>query len=107
MEHLPEALYSAADTREADRRAAEQYGLGGGVLMERAAAAALHLLRQRYMRAARFVVVCGPGNNGGDGFVLARLAREMGMAVRVSSPADTSRLQGDAKAACARWQESG
>ncbi len=107
MEHLPEALYSAAATREADRRTMEQYGLGGGLLMERAAAAALHLLRQRFLRAARLAVVCGPGNNGGDGYVLARLARAMGMTVRVLSPDDTSRLQGDAKAACARWQESG
>lgn len=107
MEHLPEALYSAADTREADRRAAELHGLGGGVLMERAASAALHLLRQRYMRATRLAVVCGPGNNGGDGFVLARLARAMGMTVRVLSPADTSHLKGDAKAACRLWQESG
>ena len=107
MEHLPEALYRAAATREADRRAAANFGLGGGVLMERAGAAAFAILRERFPRARRIAVVCGPGNNGGDGYVLARLASAAGLAVQVASPGDVSRLQGDAAGACARCIEAG
>jgi len=73
MEHLPEALYRAADTRSADQRAASEHGLVGGVLMERAGGAAFALLRERFPRARRVAVVCGPGNNGGDGYVLGWL----------------------------------
>jgi len=107
MDHLPEALYCAADTREADRRTAANFGLGGGVLMERAGSVAFAVLRERFPRARRITVVCGPGNNGGDGYVLARLARAAGLTVRVSSPGDVGRLQGDAAGAHARWVEAG
>jgi NAD(P)H-hydrate epimerase len=96
MDHLPEALFRAADTRAADQHAASEYGLGGGVLMERAGRAAFDLLRERFPRARRIAVVCGPGNNGGDGYVLARLAKEAGIAAAVLSPANTAGLKGDA-----------
>jgi hydroxyethylthiazole kinase-like uncharacterized protein yjeF len=90
MDHLPEALYRAADTRAADQRAIVEHGLAGGVLMERAGKAAFALLRERFPRARRIAVVCGPGNNGGDGYVLARLAKEAGLAVTVLSPVSTA-----------------
>jgi NAD(P)H-hydrate epimerase len=93
MDHLPEALYRAADTRAADQRAASEHGLAGGVLMERAGSAAFALLRERFPRARRITVMCGPGNNGGDGHVLARLAREAGLAVTVLSPVSTAGAQ--------------
>jgi ADP-dependent NAD(P)H-hydrate dehydratase / NAD(P)H-hydrate epimerase len=89
MEYLPEALYRASNTRAADQLVATQHGLAGGVLMERAGSAAFALLRERFPRARRVAVVCGPGNNGGDGYVLARLAKEVGLAVTVLSPPST------------------
>ncbi len=107
MEYLPEALFDAAVVREADRRANALAALGGGTLMERAGEVAFHLLRERFPRARRLVVVCGPGNNGGDGYVLARLARTAGLAVQVLAVAETDRLQGDARAAWQRWQSAG
>src|SRR5689334_2110179 len=58
--------------READRRTISEIGLPGPVLMENAAAA----VAERYPSARRVVVLCGRGNNGGDGFVLARRLRE-------------------------------
>lgn len=103
MSDLPEALYAAAQTREADRRAAAQHGLGGGLLMERAGAAAFALLRERFPRVRHVVVICGPGNNGGDGYVVARLANEAGLAVTVLSPDGGTRLHGDAAAAAHAW----
>ncbi len=96
MEHLPEALYRAADTRAADQRAASEYGLADSVLMERAGSAAYVMLRERFPRARRITVVCGPGNNGGDGYVLARLIKEAGLTAVVQSPADSAGLRGDA-----------
>jgi NAD(P)H-hydrate epimerase len=64
MSLLPAQLYRAAQVRELDRRAIEQYGIPGFTLMQRAAAAALRELRWRWPQAQRLVVVCGPGNNG-------------------------------------------
>jgi ADP-dependent NAD(P)H-hydrate dehydratase / NAD(P)H-hydrate epimerase len=116
MDHLPEALYRAADTRAADQRAASAHGLAGGVLMERAGSAAFALLRERFPRARRIAVVCGPGNNGGDGYVLARLAKEAGLTVAVLSPSNTAGAQahptnasavGDAAAVRAAWYKTG
>ena len=107
MSDLPEALYAAAQTREADRRAAAQHALSGGLLMARAGAVAFALLRERFPRARRVVVVCGPGNNGGDGYVVARLAAEAGLAVTVLSPDDGARLRDDAAAAAQAWCSHG
>jgi len=107
MDTLPEALYGAVAVREADRRAQALAGLSGTTLMERAGDAAFQLLRERFPRARQLVVVCGPGNNGGDGYVLARLARAAGLAVRVLAVSEADRLQGDARAAYDRWKQAG
>src|SRR3989338_8382196 len=92
---LPEALYTAAQVRELDRLAIEERGIAGATLMQRAGAAAFELLRVRWPRARRIAVVCGPGNNGGDGYVLARLAGEQGLAPVVLG-AGAPRAEGDA-----------
>ncbi|MES2917830.1 MAG: NAD(P)H-hydrate dehydratase [Pseudomonadota bacterium] len=73
MSSLPRSLYTAAQTRELDRRAIRA-GLPGYTLMTRAGQAAFQLLREHWPEASRIVVLAGPGNNGGDGYVLARLA---------------------------------
>ncbi|MDN5780758.1 MAG: NAD(P)H-hydrate dehydratase [Luteimonas sp.] len=73
-------LYDNAALREAERRAA----LGSGddfTLMQRAGLAAWHCVLAHWPQARRIVVACGPGNNGGDGYVLARHAREAGREV--------------------------
>ncbi|HEY8555520.1 MAG TPA: NAD(P)H-hydrate dehydratase [Burkholderiales bacterium] len=80
---LPTSLYSAAQVRELDRRAIETHGIPGAELMQRAGAAVYEALRVRFPRARRIAVVCGPGNNGGDGYVVARLAKEAGLEVSV------------------------
>jgi len=97
--NLPEALYSANQVRELDRMAIAEHGIPGHVLMQRAGAAAFLLLRPHFPRARRIAVVCGPGNNGGDGFVLARLAHEAGMLTQVMSVGEVSKTKGDAAAA--------
>jgi hydroxyethylthiazole kinase-like uncharacterized protein yjeF len=93
---LPEALYYAAQSRQLDRLAIERGGIAGYELMQRAGAAAFSLLRARWPRARRVTVVCGPGNNGGDGYVIARLAAEAGLQPLVLALGDPTRLRGDA-----------
>lgn len=98
---LPQELYSTAQVRRLDRIAIEEQGIPGSALMERAGACAFRVLRERWPEAQRIVVCCGGGNNGGDGFVVARLAHEAGLEVRVLLLADNRRLQG---AALAAWE---
>lgn len=96
---LPTALYSAAQVRELDRLAIEGHGITGSVLMARAGQALFQAVRARYPRVRRPVIVCGTGNNGGDGFTLARLMREAGWAPEVRTVGDSARIKGDSLAA--------
>src|SRR5262245_25905265 len=65
-------VLTAAEMRDADRRTIEEIGLPGAVLMENAGAAVAKAILDRYPGVRRPVVLCGKGNNGGDGFVVAR-----------------------------------
>ncbi len=95
-ERLPRPVYAVAQVRELDRRAIEGAAIEGYTLMCRAGAAALAELRTRWPEANRLVIVCGAGNNAGDGFVVARLARDAGLAVRLLLVVPRERLKGDA-----------
>lgn len=106
-DELPRALYTAAQVGALDRLTIEQYGIPGATLMERAGAAALAALRATWPDARRLVVLVGVGNNGGDGFVVARLAREQGLDALVLQVGDAERQSGDAATNAARWRELG
>lgn len=67
--------------------------------MTRAGAAAVQEARQRYPHANRWQVICGAGNNGGDGYVVARLAAQEGIVVSVLTLVDPDKLSGDAATA--------
>ena len=82
---LPIALYSSAQVRALDAHAIESLGIPAYTLMKRAGEAALRHLRSRYPLAHRIAVVCGGGNNGGDGYVAARLLRAAGRDARAAS----------------------
>jgi hydroxyethylthiazole kinase-like uncharacterized protein yjeF len=71
-------VLTADEMRRADRLTIEDVGLPGPVLMENAGAAVARVAAERFPRAGRVVVVCGRGNNGGDGFVVARRLRDRG-----------------------------
>ena len=75
MSSLPVAVHTAAQVRALDRHAIDDLQIPSYTLMTRAGEAALGALRSCWPSAQRIAVVCGPGNNGGDGYVLARLAR--------------------------------
>ncbi|MFC7521521.1 NAD(P)H-hydrate dehydratase [Xanthomonas populi] len=81
--YAPLDLYNTAAARRLDAQATMLLGGDGYLLMQRAGQAAWHYVLARWPHARRIVVVCGTGNNGGDGYVLARLAQRAGRAVRV------------------------
>jgi NAD(P)H-hydrate epimerase len=97
MHATTDALYTAEQVRELDRRAIEDLGIPGYELMTRAGHATLNGLRALWPAARSIAVLCGPGNNGGDGYVVARVARAQGLRTRVVALADPGRLTGDAR----------
>lgn len=92
-----EPLPDAAAQRALDRWAIEERGIPGLELMERAGEGLAGLVA-RMAPAGRIAIVCGGGNNGGDGLVAARLLRAAGREVDVQLLADPSALRGDARA---------
>ena len=98
------ALYTTAQVRALDQ-AAIAGGMAGIELMERAARAALDVLRRRWPQAQTLCVACGPGNNGGDGFLLAALACMAGMRAHVIATSEHS--TGDAALARERCLREG
>ncbi len=99
---LPYALYTAAQVRALDQ-AAIASGMPGGALMARAGEAAYQRLRARWPEARRITLLCGAGNNGGDGYVLARLARADGLDVTLLQLGDVSQLGADAQGMLEAW----
>ncbi len=96
MTSLPEVLYCAEQVREFDRLAIEQQNLPGYQLMQQAGMAAYRCLEKHWPQAEKVVIACGPGNNGGDGYVLARLCHESSLSVQVLALGEPQSLVGDA-----------
>src|SRR6056297_1767302 len=105
-----QTLLTTEQMAEADRLAAEA-GVPGLTLMEAAGRAvaecAADLLARKGGRASCVAVLCGPGNNGGDGFVAARLLSDQGVGVDVYFAGDVDKLSGDAAHMAAAWQTRG
>jgi len=101
--NIEQRLYRAEQVRELDRRAIEEHGIAGYELMSRAGRAVFGMLRALWPEARRVLVCCGGGNNGGDGYVVARLARDAGLAATVHALGPVDKLAGDAARAAADW----
>src|SRR5215211_3999543 len=100
---MAELLLTTDAMREADARTIAA-GTPGTLLMERAGRAVADAVRAMLPTARRVLVACGPGNNGGDGFVAARLLSQTGYAVIVALRGARDRLRGDAAEMAALWQ---
>jgi len=104
---LPAELFRAEQVRAMDRHAITELGIPGMDLMQRAAAAAFAALQQRWPSARTLSVLCGAGNNGGDGYLLACLAQQAGWDVRAYPLAPPQRLRGDAATAFEEFRAGG
>ncbi|MEN8131123.1 MAG: NAD(P)H-hydrate epimerase, partial [Pseudomonadota bacterium] len=107
MTDLPINLYRADQVRELDRTAIEDLSIPGYTLMQRAGRATFEVLQQRWPKARALLVVAGPGNNGGDGYVIARLAQQEGWHVNVLQLGDPQRIRGDALTARRAYLDAG
>src|SRR5574337_634125 len=102
-------ILTAGQMQGVDRATTEIYGVPSLTLMENAGRSVVRFLHQRYspLEAQEIVVLCGRGNNGGDGMVVARMLRELGHGPRVLLLADPEGLRGDAEANYKRLAEGG
>ena len=90
------AVYQVAQIREFESDARTRYGLVGDVLMQRAGKAAFDFIQRRWPQAQHTAIFCGAGNNGGDGYVVAKLLHQRGMRVMVYQVGDHSQLKEEA-----------
>lgn len=104
---IRERLYRSDQVRALDRCAIEDHGIDGYRLMQRAGAKAFAVARAKWPETRSVTVCCGGGNNGGDGYVIARLALQAGLAVQLIALKPTDDLRGDAKKAAMGWLEAG
>ncbi len=100
---------TAAEMRRIDALAIERFGVPGAVLMERAGTGAAAILLDRFphVRKHGVVVLAGKGNNGGDGFVVARALKRRRVRVEVVLAVPASEVRGDARAKLRAWQRAG
>jgi hydroxyethylthiazole kinase-like uncharacterized protein yjeF len=96
-------LLLPSEMAEADRLTIAS-GVAGITLMERAGRAVADVVGRRFELGVRVLILCGPGNNGGDGFVAARVLRERGYRVAVALMGDQGQLKGDAAWARGTWK---
>ncbi|HWF12793.1 MAG TPA: NAD(P)H-hydrate dehydratase [Candidatus Acidoferrales bacterium] len=100
-------VLTAAQMREADRLTTERYGIPGIELMENAGTAIAEFLHEKFadLRNRKILVLCGKGNNGGDGLVAARHLKNSGCPAVVFLFANPGSVEGDAAANLKRWQQ--
>src|SRR5271170_5168651 len=91
-------ILTAAEMRKTDLVTTDRFGVSSWELMEHAGRAVARFVLRELSHCKRIVVLCGKGNNGGDGLVAARHLAEAGCAVSVVMLGDPAEAQGDAKA---------
>ena len=105
MQNLPDKLYSVDSIVRLEKIAINQFGIPAYELMKRAGEAVFKLVNSRYPQYKKMLVLCGAGNNAGDGYVVARLAKQAGLDVRVISLIDPASLKNEAEHAYKDWLE--
>jgi hydroxyethylthiazole kinase-like uncharacterized protein yjeF len=107
MVELTQQIYQTAQIRELELLARQRYAIAGNELMIRAGRGACSYLQKRWPEAKTIAVFCGVGNNGGDGYVLAQAAHELGMKVHLWQVGDPAKLKMDARTAFESCKKSG
>ncbi len=104
---IPHSIWPADELKRAEKEAADALGITLYELMQRAGEAAFHVARTHYPDAAHWLILCGHGNNGGDGYVVARLAAAAGIDVTLVALESEKPLPEEAQAACDAWLNAG
>jgi NAD(P)H-hydrate epimerase len=99
MLEINNQIYLREQVRELDRMAIEDFKIPSFTLMQRAAESAFNVLQTTWPKVNHIIVLVGTGNNGGDGYVIASLAKAAGLKVVAIQVGDHGALQGDAKIA--------
>ncbi len=107
MTHLPYELYRTDQVRLLDQTAIESFSIPGYTLMRYAGQAVFDVIREHWADVGHITIVCGTGNNGGDGYVVALLAKQAGLEVTLLQMGSTAQIQGDADLARQDWLAAG
>ncbi|PCI75375.1 MAG: bifunctional ADP-dependent NAD(P)H-hydrate dehydratase/NAD(P)H-hydrate epimerase [SAR86 cluster bacterium] len=99
LTRLPRDIYTAEQVRLLDKIAIEQFDIPGFTLMQTAASISFSRLMEKWPQTRHVQVFAGSGNNAGDGYLIASLAKEQGLSTEVITLSDPDKLQGDAKLA--------
>lgn len=104
---MKNALYRVDQVRDLDQAIIDADLASASELMQRAAESAFQVIEARWPDANQLVILCGAGNNAGDGYLVAALAKQAGRSVTVYSVADPDRLNEVASSALAKWRDIG
>jgi len=104
---IPHSIWPADALRQAEKEAADSLGISLYELMQRAGLAAFDIARLHFPHTQHWLILCGQGNNGGDGYVVARLAVAAGITVTLLALDSTKPLPEEAQAAREAWLEAG
>lgn len=104
---IPHSIWHADDLRRAEKEAADSLGITLYELMQRAGEAAFNVAHNAYPQSRHWLVLCGHGNNGGDGYVVARLAVAAGIRVTLLALESDKPLPEEASAARDAWLNAG
>ncbi|MEG5998553.1 bifunctional ADP-dependent NAD(P)H-hydrate dehydratase/NAD(P)H-hydrate epimerase [Enterobacter ludwigii] len=106
-ESIPHSIWHADDLRHAEKEAADSLGITLYELMQRAGEAAFNVARTAYPESSHWLILCRHGNNGGDGYVVARLAVAAGIHVTLLALESDKPLPEEASAAREAWLNAG
>ncbi len=104
---LSDTLYSADQVKNIEKYAINECAISGFALMQAAGQATFDQMRKYYPESRSLCVICSTGNNGGDGFIVARLALEANLKVTLIQLGNEDSINGDALLAKEKWHKSG
>ena len=104
---IPHSIWHADDLRRTEKEAADSLGITLYELMQRAGEAAFNVAREAYPCSSHWLILCGHGNNGGDGYVVARLAVATGLRVTLLALESDKPLPDEARMAREAWLNAG
>ncbi|VAW50331.1 NAD(P)H-hydrate epimerase / ADP-dependent (S)-NAD(P)H-hydrate dehydratase [hydrothermal vent metagenome] len=107
MQNLPDKLYTVDSIIQLEQIAINQFGIPAYELMQRAGEAVFKVIQSKFPECKKILVLCGAGNNAGDGYVVASLAKQAELDVSIISLIDPATLNGAALLAYQHWSHLG